>query len=60
MAKKKAKTRRVLVTTEGDKYIITGENGKYYFCEGDTRFRKAAHRGKVQTEEVPQEEETEG
>lgn len=65
MAKKKApKSRLVYVLRNGDRYDVTGENGKYYLCEGNTQFRKSAKRGELIKEAIPEAdkpaEETEG
>lgn len=56
MAKKKAKTKKVFVLANGDRYDVTGETGKYYIC-GDTQFRKLGGRGEIV--EVPVETEVE-
>lgn len=56
MAKKKAKTKKVFVLSNGDRYDVTGETGKYYVC-GDTQFRKLGGRGEIV--EVPAETEGE-
>ena len=62
MGKKKAKTRLVYTLHNGDTYVVTGDTGKYYLCEGDTQFRKSAKRGVLSKEEIPEApaEETEG
>lgn len=47
MAKKKVKASRFFVLPSGERYEVTGENGKYWLC-GDTKFRKSAGRGTVE------------
>ena len=58
MAKKKTQTKLVYVLTNGERYDVSGENGKYYLCECGTQFRKSANRGKLVKEavEAPAEE----
>ena len=36
-----AKNKKVIVTTVGREYEITGENGRFWVC-GNTQFRKAS------------------
>lgn len=56
MAKKK--TKKVYVLSNGERYDVTGENGRYIFC-GETQFRKAARRGKIEKETVEESESEE-
>lgn len=57
MAKKKAKMAKLFfVLPNGNRYEVTGEDGKYIFC-GETQFRKSANRGKLVTEEIAPEPE---
>ena len=52
MAKKKTQTTQLFyVLSNGERYIVTGETGKYYIC-GETQFRKNANRGKLIKESV--------
>lgn len=53
MAKKK--TKKVYVLSNGERYDVTGETGRYFLC-GETQFRKAARRGKVVKEAVEEPE----
>lgn len=53
MAKKK--TKKVYILSNGERYDVTGENGRYIFC-GETQFRKAAKRGKIEKEAVEESE----
>ena len=57
-SKKKAtpKTKKVFVLSDGTRYDVTGENGKYVFC-GKTQFRKSAERGKIVDEPIPAEQD---
>ena len=53
MAKKKTQTtQRVYVLSNGERYNVINEDGKYYICECGTQFRKSAHRGKLIKESV--------
>jgi hypothetical protein len=54
MAKKRAKEKFYYVLENGNRYEITGRNGKYIIC-GDTQFRRSANRGVFATEAVPEE-----
>lgn len=49
--KKKAKKKAVFVLTDGTRYDVTGETGKYVIC-GKTQFRKSAKRGEIVYEET--------
>lgn len=56
MAKKK--TKKVYILSNGERYDVTGETGRYFLC-GETQFRKAARRGKVVKEAVEESESEE-
>ncbi len=61
MAKKKAKTKKVVILPNGEQYDIVSENGKYWFTE-TSQFRKAGpfKMKKVEIEaEEPQTDEQE-
>ena len=57
-SKKKAapKAKKVFVLSDGTRYDVTGENGKYVFC-GNTQFRKSAGRGQIVDEPIPAEQD---
>lgn len=55
---KKAKSRApelVLVMKSGEKFAITGEDGRYWYC-GETRFRKS-NEGILTVEEASRKED---
>lgn len=62
MAKKKAKKKLIYELHDGTRYAVTGEDGKFLFCENaegkPTQFRKAAGRG-VLLEEAAEAENKE-
>ncbi len=49
MAKKKTKEKFYYVLANGNRYEITGNDGKFIFC-GDTQFRRSANRGVFATD----------
>lgn len=55
MARKK--TVRYAVTADGERHVITGENGRYWVC-GDAQIRKS--RAVVEKEAAPGAEEPHG
>ena len=57
MAKKKKAVGREYVLSNGEVYVVTGETGKYYLCEGGTQFRKSAKRGVLRDAAEPTAEE---
>lgn len=63
MAKKKAKKKFVYELHDGTRYAVTGEDGKFLFCEDaegkPTQFRKAAWRGVLREETAEAENKEE-
>ena len=48
MAKKKEKAKTFYVLESGERFEVTGENGKYYFCENGVQFRRASKLGHIE------------
>ena len=45
------------IMANGDRYEVIGEDGKYYFCKGNTQFRKSAKRGVIERAEIEKQDE---
>ena len=64
--KKKTETNRWIVLRNGKRFLVTGEDGKYWFC-GETQFLKAIHGEPIEEPEPapnpepePEDAETDG